>query len=151
MLVFVVASGCLVFHSAPNGIYTGTVTVVPSGHSKATQIVLDTPEVRQLIAAYEVKSGEIDHTLAKEPHTLQEERRQILPSRIAFLEAMASAPHITVKENTRCRMLEISKAGCSPVAEGSITYVKVVITNGPSKGQQAWICRNAYSLPFESP
>ena len=86
-----------------------------------------------------------------EPHTLQEERRQIMPSRAAFLAAMASAPHITVKENTRSRMLELSKAGCSPSAEATVTYVRVVITKGDSKGQQAWICRDPYSLPFESP
>jgi hypothetical protein len=64
---------------------------------------------------------------------------------------MANAPHINVKENTRCRMLEISKAGCSASAEATITYVRAIITNGASKGQQVWICRDPYSLPFESP
>lgn len=121
------------------------MTVVYGGHSKTTQIVLDSPEIRQLIAAYETKTAEINHALGMEPHTLQEERRQILPSRTAFLAVMARAPHITVKENAQCRMLEISKA-CSPDARVTITYVRVVITNGDSKGQQAWICRNAYSL-----
>jgi hypothetical protein len=86
-----------------------------------------------------------------EPHTLQFERAQIMPARTAFIAAIAGVSHITVKENTRCRMLEISKAACSPVAEASVTYVKAVITTGGSKGQQVWICRNPYHLPFESP
>jgi hypothetical protein len=127
------------------------VTVVPDGKSKTTQVVLDSAEVRQVIASSEIKTAEIHHDLAMGPNTIQEWRRQIMPSGTTFLAAMASAPHIMVKENTRCRMLEISKAGCTPYAEATVTYVRVVITNGDSKGQQAWICRNPYSLPFESP
>lgn len=86
-----------------------------------------------------------------EPRTLEYSRGQIMPGRTAFLAAMAGIPRIMVKETTRCKMLEISKAPCSPVAEATVTYVKAIITTGSSKGQQVWICRNPYSLPFEGP
>ena len=82
---------------------------------------------------------------------MEYERGQIMPARTAFLASMAAIPHIAVKETTRCKMLEISKAQCSTLAEATVTYVKAVITNGAQKGQLVWICRNPYSLPFESP
>ena len=150
-VAFTWATGCLSFRSAPNGIYSGTITLVQNGTAKPVDIILDSPDVRQLISAYAAKAAEIDHDLSREPHTLQYERDHIMPARTEFLTAMGRAPHITVKENTRCRMLEISKAQCSRIAEATITYVKVVITNGAYKDQQAWVCRNPYSLPFESP
>jgi hypothetical protein len=127
------------------------MTVVHGGHSKPIQIVLDSPEIRQLVAAYEASTAELNQGLAKEPSTFQEKMRQILPGRTEFLAAMVRTPHITVRENTRARVLEISKAGCSSFPEATITYLRVVITNGTSKGKQAWICRNPYSLPFERP
>lgn len=151
VLAFVFTSGCLDFHSAPNGIYTGTIKIVQNGGSKSTSIALDTPEVRELITTYEAKEADIREHLAKEPYSLEEERHQIMPIRTTFLDAMTRARCIVVKENTRCRILEISTARCSPLPEATITYLRVLITNGPLKGQQAWICRNAYSLPFESP
>jgi hypothetical protein len=125
--------------------------VVHNGQTKTIQVVLDTPEARQLITAYETKTAETYHTLAMEPRTLEYRRGQITPGRTAFLAAMAGLPRVMVKETTRCKMLEISKAPCSPLAEATVTYVKAIITTGDSKGQQVWICRNPYSLPFESP
>jgi hypothetical protein len=137
--------------SGSNGIYGCPVTVVHNGQTKTIQIVLDTPEARELITAYETKTAEINHALAMEPRTLEYQRGQITPGRTAFLAAMAGIPHVMVKETTRCKMLEISKAPCSPLAEATVTYVKAIITTGDSKGQQVWICRDPYSLPFESP
>lgn len=148
---FACATVCLSFQPASNGIYNGTMTVVHRGHSKPIQIVLDSPEVRQLVAGYEADTAALNQDLAKQSYTFQEKMRQILPGRIEFLAAMASTPRITVKENTRVRVLEISKARCSSAPEATITYLRVVITNGTSKGQQAWICRNPYALPFERP
>lgn len=150
-ICFAYAAAGQSFQPASNGIYSGTMTVVHRGHSKPIQIVLDTPEIRQLVAAYEAKTAEINQVLAQGPSTFQKRAHQISPGRTEFLAAMASAPHITVRENTRVRVLEISKAGCTSFPEATVTYLRVVITNGTSKGQQAWICRNPYSLPFERP
>ena len=150
-ICFAYATVCLSFQPASNGIYNSTMTVVHRGHSKPIQIVLDSPEIRQLVAAYESNTAALNQRLAREPYTFQERMREILPGRTEFLAAMSRTPDITVKENTRVRVLEISKAGCSSVPEATITYLRVVIANGPSKGQQAWICRNPYALPFERP
>jgi hypothetical protein len=148
----VCTTGCLISHYGPNALYSGTITVVAGGRATATTIVLDTPEVRQLIAAYEAKTDAMMRSLAAQrPRTWQEYRRLVTPDRTEFLAAMAAAPHVTVNENTRCRMIERSKAGCSPIAESTITYVRVLVTDGPSKAQEAWICRDPYSLPGERP
>jgi hypothetical protein len=128
-----------------------TMKVVHNGGSKPVEIVLDSPAIRELIATDEAKESELQQALATESHTFQEQRQLILPVRTQFLGAMARAPHVTTKEKTRCRVLEISRARCSTAPEATITFVRVVLTNGSSKGQQVWICRNPYSLPFEEP
>jgi hypothetical protein len=74
------------------------------------------------------------------------------PGRKALFDAMGRAPHISVKESTRVHVVEISKARCDYLhPEATITFVRAGVLNGASKGQQVWICRNPYSLPFENP
>jgi hypothetical protein len=137
------------------------MSVVHGGRSAPISVVLDSPEVRRLVALEESRQAQVDqlwrdqHKRAEAERELQEALRNpegYSPSRKEFFEAMARAPRIPARENTRVRVLEVSKARCSYSApEATITYLRVLVINGASKGQQAWICRNPYSLPFESP
>jgi hypothetical protein len=94
-----------------------TISAGLGGRSTSIDVVLDAAEVRQLVAQAN-----------------------------ASQEAMDRAPHISVRQDTRVRVVEISKARCDyshPWA--TVTFVRAVILAGPSKGQQVWICRNTGS------
>jgi hypothetical protein len=61
---------------------------------------------------------------------------------------MDRAPHIIVKENTRVRVAEFSNVRCYFLyPEATVTYARFAILNGPSKGQQVWICRHINTEP----
>ncbi len=73
------------------------------------------------------------------------------PGRKAFFEAMDRAPRIIVKENTRIHVIEFSNVRCEFLhPEATVTYTRFTILNGPSKGQQVWICR-LINTEFGSP
>jgi hypothetical protein len=111
-----------------------TMQVVRGGRSKPVGVVLDSPGVRQMIAV----AGMRDQS----PGEFRKE----------FFEAMDRSPHISVMENTRVRVVEISRARCDYAhPEATITFVRAVVLKGRSKGQQVWICRSTNSLPFEHP
>ncbi len=109
-------------------------------HGKTTardriRLVVDSPEVRQLIVNQEAEIASED---------LQDESRQpekYMPRRLAFIASMDRQPFImVVAQNSYCRFLKQTRASCSknPFSDGS--YMKVRITTGPSKGQEGWSC-----------
>jgi len=63
-----------------------------------------------------------------------------IPERIAFLDAMARAPGVTVSGESYCRIINRSKAMCDRHPGPNPTYFKVRISSGPSKGQEGWGC-----------
>lgn len=149
ILTLGVNSGCAVFGGGT--LYTHTLAVARKDRSAPISIVQDSPEVQDLVAEEEARQAEFDQLLRTNRPSDKEYIRRVReqdndPARKAFFGALASAPHITVKENTDCRLLQISKARCS-VAHSTTTFLKVVITNGPRKGEKAWICQNPYFFP----
>jgi hypothetical protein len=108
-------------------------------------VVLDSSEIQSLVAQEEARQAELFWPAASVVEWIEQQKGN--PARKAFFEALALAPHITVQENTRCRVLQISKARCSD-PEATVTFLKVVITDGPKKGEHAWICQIPYSTLF---
>jgi hypothetical protein len=133
------------------------MSVVRGGRSKSIAVILDSPEVRQLVSLASARQEAADQ-FWRTPHTreegirrVQDERRdpeKYSPGRKAFFEAMERAPHIIVKENTRVRVAEFSNVRCEFLyPEATVTYTRFTILNGPSKGQQVWICRHINTEP----
>lgn len=94
-----------------------TISAGLGGRSTTIDVILDSAAVRQLVAQANVTQG-----------------------------AMGRAPHISVKQDTRVHVVEVSEARCDyshPWA--TVTWVRGVILSGPSKGHQVWICRNTGS------
>jgi hypothetical protein len=114
-----------------------TMSVIRGGRSVPIGIILDSPEVRQLVTLQEGRQTTADR-FYRDPHTPEDASRRIhdelkdsesyLPGRKEFFAAMANAPRISVKENTRVRVLEVSKARCDySHPEATITYVRILI------------------------
>ncbi len=121
------------------------------------RIILDSPEVRGLIASQEMsevaewqnvqrivreansarrRQGPLDEELALHPE-------RYIPKRLAFAEAMKRQPTVqAVAQNSYCRFLQRSRASClnQPIPAGDHHYVRIRITSGPSKGQEGWAC-----------
>jgi hypothetical protein len=130
-----------------------TMSVVRGGRSKPIGIVLDSPEVRDLVRKAEdrQRNEPWNYTTRQFEDRLMDPEKYS-PGRKSFFEAMDRAPHIVVKENTRVHVVEFSKVKCDFLdPEATITYTRFTVLNGPSKGQQVWICRNINAEPFGSP
>ena len=141
------ASGCVLFRDPT------TMSVVRGGRSKPIGIILDSPEVRDLVRQAEdpQRSEPWNYTTRQFEDKLRNSEKYS-PGRKAFFEAMDRAPHIFVKENTRVHVVEFSKVRCNFLhPEATVTYVRFSLLDGPSKGQQVWICRNINAEPFGSP
>jgi len=129
--------------------------------SEPTKVVIDSPEIRRLVSDQEGRQAEVDR-FWREGHTSEEKNQRIRdmakqpdyfpPGRKEFLEAMASAPSLTVPGKTRAKVVEISKARCLSDAFSTITFIRVLISGKkPPGGTEVWLCRNPYALPFERP
>ncbi len=71
---------------------------------------------------------------------LEQHPELYIPEQLAFLDAMAKAPGVIVPGKSHCRIIAHSEAICSRHPQQNPTYVKVRVTDGPSKGQIGWGC-----------
>ena len=148
-------SGCLLLLLNPN-------RAAMTAARRQVRLVSDSPEVRRLIAEQEAfqlqEKTEIDRFHADSASLEQkwfrdanlEALRQLrelgqhpdryIPERIAFLDAMARAPGVTVSGESYCRIINRSKAMCDRHPGPNPTYFKVRISIRPSKGQEGWGC-----------
>jgi len=145
VIILMITAGCAAFKARFSSITA----------DRPVRLVLDSPEVRQLIARQEAfqprERAEIDHFKKDRDRertddaagplreSLQHPERYI-PERTAFLDAMAQAPGVIVPGKSYCRILARSEAMCSRQPYYNPTYLKVRITSGPSKGQEGWAC-----------
>jgi hypothetical protein len=119
------------------------------------RLILDSPDVRQLIAHQETMEKQerlnLDRVIRGmgkgEPNpisgyidlSLHPER--YIPGRLALIAAMNQQPAVTVvARRSYCRFLKHTRASCSKDPILDCYYIKVRITSGPSKGQEGWSC-----------
>jgi hypothetical protein len=86
---------------------------VRATNSRGARLVMDSPDVRQIIA------------------TEEKNREHIL-----FTSPMADRPSILIPQGTYTRLLERSHAKCGAASE----YARVRITSGLSRGAEGWLC-----------
>ena len=63
-----------------------------------------------------------------------------IPSRIAFLDAMAREPTVIVHQGSFCRILRRSNAICSRHPQENPYFIEVRVTSGRDKGVEGWGC-----------
>jgi hypothetical protein len=85
-------------------------------------------------------NGELDATPAKELKDLWAHPERYIPERIAFLKLVGGADCALVPAHSYARVLERSQAICSGHPQENPRYIKVLVTTGPSKGQEGWGC-----------
>jgi len=113
------------------------------------RLISDTPDVRLLILEQE-KSDAAELRWLKELRAhdervlgVQDRRRhpeRYAPTLLSFTEAMAAKPGFAVRGSTMCRLLKRSQARCTPDPLDTYAYLKVLIAEGPKKGEQGWAC-----------
>ena len=139
---------------------SGGESITVSQTYEPVTVVLDSPEVRRLIAEQEMGQAEIDR-FWREKHTNEEARHRIEDmskhpdeyprGRADFFRDMQKSVAITLPGNTHAEVMEVSTARCGRLPFETITYVRLKVTKGSSKGLQIWACRNTAHLPFEKP
>jgi hypothetical protein len=113
------------------------------------RLISDSLDVQALILAQE-KSDADELRWLREPGTRDEKVKGVddrrrhperySPTLASFIEAMTAKPGFAVRGGTACRLLRRSQARCTPHRLDTYAYVKVLITEGPNRGQEGWAC-----------
>jgi hypothetical protein len=114
----------------------------------AIKLIRDSPEVRELIALEETQAPAEVHggeaLLLKSGAVAIVERRQhperYFPEHVKFVEAMTHQVGPMAPVGSYARVLERSHAKCERDPSLSAEYWKVMVKDGPMRGEEGWLC-----------
>jgi hypothetical protein len=129
---------------------------VTSDLTPNVRVIADGADVRLLISMQEkndaAKLRWLRGSQPREERVRGVEDRRLHPERYAvtlhpFLDAMAAKPGLSVPGGTKCRLLVVSQARCTPDRLDTFTYVKVQIKGGRCAGRRAGHARASTYFP----
>jgi hypothetical protein len=143
MLAVAALSGCAIFN--PNRQFRVYEDLPNAG----ARLVLDTPEVRRLLADEDAREEALNR-FWKNQHSTKEGDARVQdmmahpdsypPGRTTFLAAMVSAPGFYVPQKSYCKIVQSSQSRCSVSPIETRIYKLVRNTSGLSRGKEGWVC-----------
>lgn len=118
----------------------------------AARLVQDSPDIERLLSIQRTRDAEGD-TFWREKHSSESVTKRVenmrlnperyAPGREAFLLAMSRSAALSVPGHTYARLVQQSGARCNLNPITTSSYVKVLITSGPLRGNQGWMCEDS--------